>query len=83
LHHLVIPDLDQTVVRSRDQVRLVTAVVVVDTVDALLVTFQREVRRTGAEVPDLYESTWHGKHSHSHLSHSPTGLIQNIPNGFP
>ncbi len=45
---LVIPDLDQTIVGATDEVRLVAAVVIVDAVDALLVTVQREVGRVRA-----------------------------------
>ena len=55
--HLVVPDLDKTVVSARDQVRLVTAVVVIYTVDSLLVAFQGEVRRTWAQIPHLRQST--------------------------
>ena len=41
---LVVPDLDLSVVRPRDEVGLVAAVVIVHAVDALLVAFQGEVR---------------------------------------
>ena len=44
--YLVVPDLNKPVVSAGDQVWLVTTVVIVHTIDALLMTFQREVRRT-------------------------------------
>ena len=50
---LVVPDLDLSIVRSRDDVGLVPAVVVVHTVHALLVALQREVGRRGAELPNF------------------------------
>jgi hypothetical protein len=45
---LVIPDLNQTIIGATDEVGLVAAVVIVDAVDALLVTVQREVGRVRA-----------------------------------
>ncbi len=48
---LVVPDLDSSIVRTRDKVRLVATVVVVDTVDALLVAFEREVGMIRAQLP--------------------------------
>ena len=41
--YLIVPDLNKSVVGARDQVWLVAAMVVVNTVDTFLVTFQREV----------------------------------------
>ena len=53
VQHLVIPDLDQTVVSPRDEVRLVTAAVIIDTVDPFLMTFQCKIRRRRPELPNL------------------------------
>jgi len=43
VQYLVVPDLNKSVVGARDQVRLVTAMIVVNTVDSFLMTLQREV----------------------------------------
>ena len=48
---LVVPNLDESIVSTGDQVRFVSARVVVDAVDSFLVTFEREVRLVGAELP--------------------------------
>ena len=50
---LVIPDLDEPVVCTADEVRLVAAMVVVHAVHALLVTVQGKVGRRRAQLPDL------------------------------
>ena len=42
---LIIPDLDELVVCTRHQVRLITTVVVLDTVDAFFMPTQRIVGR--------------------------------------
>ena len=42
---LVIPNLDEAIVSTRDKVRLVTAVVKVDAVDSLLVALECKVWR--------------------------------------
>jgi len=81
LQYLVVPDFDETVVSSRHQVRLVTAMVVIHAVDALLVTFQREVRRTRTKIPDLQQSTWRDERIHrqhiqpSHLTEDFTMIL--------
>lgn len=51
---LIIPDLHQAIVGSGDQVRLVTAVIIVDAIDSFLVTLKREVRCVGSELPDFH-----------------------------
>lgn len=43
--HLVVPDLDLTVICSWDEVGLVSSTVVVNTVDSFLMALQREIRR--------------------------------------
>ena len=55
--HLVIPYLDDVVVSTGDDVRFVTARVVVHAVHAFLVTFQREIWRRGTQLPHLWK-TW-------------------------
>ena len=53
---LVVPNLDGVVVRTRDEVRLVTTGVVVDAVHAAVVTLQREVGHVGGEAPYLHRA---------------------------
>ena len=60
--YLVVPYLNKPVVSAGDQVGLVTAVVVVYTVDALLMTLQSEVGRTRPKIPYL---------CHSNTAHLP------------
>ena len=50
---LVVPDAHLPIVGAGNQIGLVPAVVVVHTVDALLVAFQGEVGRGGAQLPHL------------------------------
>ena len=54
--YLVVPYLNKPVVSAGDQVWLVTAMVVVHTVDALLMTLQSEVGRTRPKIPHLCHS---------------------------
>ena len=43
-NYLVVPDFHQTIVATRDEVRLITAGVVVHAVHTLLVAFESEIR---------------------------------------
>jgi hypothetical protein len=45
---LVIPDFDESVVGTADEIRLVSTVIVVDTVHPFLVTVQCKIRGVGA-----------------------------------
>lgn len=50
---LIIPDSNAFVVSASNQIWLITAVVVVDAVDALFMPLQGEIGDWGAQVPDL------------------------------
>ncbi len=51
---LVVPDAHLSVVRARDQIGLVPAMIVIHTVHALLVALQGEIRGGGAQLPHLH-----------------------------
>ena len=50
---LVIPDLNLSIVGTADQVGLVSTVIVVDAVDALLVSVKSEIRGVWSQLPHL------------------------------
>lgn len=58
--YLIIPDFDRTIIGSRQNVRLVTRRIIVDAVDAALVTLQRVVRHVRAQAPYLNGSIQRG-----------------------
>ena len=50
---LIIPNFDHSIVGTRNEVRFVTADIIVDTVDTFFVSFQRKVWLVGAELPNF------------------------------
>lgn len=51
--HLVVPDLNQAVICTRDEIGLVSPAVIINAVHSFLVAFQSEVGWRGTKLPDL------------------------------
>ena len=51
---LVIPYLNKTIVCSRDKIRFISSVIVINTVNSLLVSLEGKVRSSRTQLPDLH-----------------------------